>query len=165
MMMMTPVLSRRSRRGGRGFSLIEAMMAAVIFLVGFTGVTAMMINASTRRTRATKRALVGRMAYDEYTRTTLPGYNALPAAGTYVRTDTDAEGRRVTFTTIVSDTCVDVDTTFGAMPLPGGQACCPGDICCKTVRIEARSVLNPEVTPPVEIVDNYVGFVTRGCGP
>lgn len=138
-------------------------MAAVIFLVGFTGLTAMLINASVRRTRATKRALVGRMAYDEYTRTVLPGFDAMPVAGTYNRVGTDAEGRRVTFTTILTDTCVDPDTSFAAQPLPGGQACCPGDICCKTVRIEARSMLNPETNE--EIVDNYVGFVTKGCAP
>lgn len=155
------------RHGRRGFSLLEALMAAVIFLIGFTGLTAMLINASARTGRSTKRALVGRMAYDEFNRFTLPGYDAIPAAGTYNRVGTDPGGRQVTFVTTVEDDCnaSAFATTFTAEPLPnpGVQFCCPNARCCRVVRVEARSILNVETGE--EVRDEHVGFVTKGCAP
>ncbi|MCC6336179.1 MAG: prepilin-type N-terminal cleavage/methylation domain-containing protein [Myxococcales bacterium] len=159
----------RRRRGGRGFSLLEAMIASIIFVVGFTGLVALLLNSSTRLARASKRAVVGRMAYDEFLRFTQPGFDFIPPGAAapgqlYSRTDYDADGRSIQFDTRVIDDCNGVPgTSFNVTALPTSQACCAGGVCCKTVSVTVTSVLNPQVAPPVQVADTYTAFVNRGC--
>lgn len=164
----------RGRRRQRGFSLLETMMAGAIFLIGFTGLTALLVSASVRRSRASKRAVIGRLAFDEYTRITNPGYDAMPDPGaggatlTLNRTETDSLGRDVTFVTTIFQGCTEADTTFGqaGQQLNAEQACCAQDLngvgsCCRTVRVRAQMMLNGETGEM--LTDNFVGFVTKGC--
>lgn len=167
-------LFARGRRRPRGFSLLETMMAGAIFLIGFTGLTALLVSASVRRSRASKRAVIGRMAYDEYTRVTTPGYDAMPDPGVggasvvLNRTETDPLGRDVTFVTTIIQGCTEADTTFGmaGQQLNAEQGCCAQDTngvgsCCRTVRVQAQMMLNGETGEL--LTDNFVGFVTKGC--
>jgi type II secretory pathway pseudopilin PulG len=164
--MKTPFARNRStgRNGRRGFTLVETLVAAVIFMIGFVGLTAMLLNASSRRGQASKRAVVGRIAFDEYTRITQPGYDFVPVPGAYARVATDENGRTINLTTTVINDCNGVaNTTFavGGMALPLAQPCCAGMVCCKTVTVVATSVLNPQ--QGTTITDTYTGFITRGC--
>jgi len=152
------------RGARRGFTLVETLLAAVIFMIGFIGLTAMLLNASTRRGLASKRASVGRIAFDEWTRIVLPGYDFIPVPGTYNRTATDDFGRRVTLATTVVNDCNGVaNTSFNqaGMALPMAQPCCVGQVCCKTVTVTATTVINPKTGET--LTDSYTGFVTRGC--
>jgi Tfp pilus assembly protein PilV len=153
---------RRGSKGRRGFTLVETLLSAVIFMIGFVGLTAMLLNASTRRGQASKRAVVGRIAYDEYVRTSLAGYDSVPVPGTYTRTALDDSGRTVNLSTEVVNDCNGVaNTSFNATTLPLIQNCCVGQVCCKTIRVTATAILNP--LEGTTVTDTYMGFITRGC--
>ena len=142
---------------------METLIASAIFIIGFTGITGLIVNAATRRSVASVRAVTGRLAFDEYTRYMQRGHRAMPPPGTYTRTAVDPLGREVVFTTTVFSDCNAItDTSFVSDPLPtGAQQCCPGGVCCIGVRIVARSTA--QGAGRVTIEDTYTGFVTRSC--
>lgn len=154
----------------RGFSLLEAMIAGSIFLIGIMSVTALVMMSSQRRGRVSKGASVARAVVEEYNRQSRLGYDGLPVGTIGPYDAPDPDGRVITFTTTVGSDCNavpgDAGTNFSA---PGGalnadpsQSCCPGNICCKVLRVDA-SWRDTSVPGSPTVGESYVGFITKSC--
>lgn len=154
----------------RGFSLLEAMIAGSIFLIGIMSVTALVMMSSQRRGRVSKGASVARAVVEEYNQKSRLGYDGLTLGTTAPYDRPDPDGRVITFTTTVGSDCNaaagDAGTNFSA---PGGalnadtsQSCCPGNICCRVLRVDATwRDTSVSGSPPVS--ESYIGFITKSC--
>jgi Tfp pilus assembly protein PilV len=152
-------------------SLIEVMIAAVIFLAGVGGVVAMLTNAATRRTDAGKRAAAGQVAYAFFSTLAARGYDGLPVQGPTNQLVTDATGRQY-FVSFQVWECTDPaapQNRIGVNALPATQPCCAGNTCCRVLQVRTRrdGVNAPFINNSTrEVLDDaFVGYVTRGCPP
>jgi hypothetical protein len=157
-------------RKSRGFSLLEVMIAGSVFLIGIMSVTALVMMSSQRRGRASKGAAMSRIVTEEYNRLSRRGYDNLVVGDIAASTVLDPDGRRVTVSGVVGNDCNatvgDAGTNLsgpdGGLRPDASQACCPGSICCKVVRLDALwDDTSQPGSPPIS--ESYIGFVTKSC--
>jgi hypothetical protein len=70
---------KTSKRGRRGFSLVEAMLAGTILIIGLTGITAMMVNAAQNVRNGTQSVAASQFATQVLKELQTNGWNTLQA--------------------------------------------------------------------------------------
>ena len=168
-----------TRNRARGFSLIEAMVAGAVFILGVTSATALVMMSSRQRGSASKGASMSRLITEEYLNLARRGYDGLvhvaPAPSTidsskipgWSPTKPDADGRVVALSGLVTKTCGSL-APFSASPTPTTEddthPCCvtAGRMCCLGVSLTATwTDFSKPGTPPIS--ESYQGFITKSC--